>query len=77
MTSIAAAACSWMTDESAEFALLTAVACDLQSQMTIADANDKMEDGHLIASLRAVISSGWSYNGCPWEHATRGPSHLD
>ena len=34
----AAEACSWMTDESAELALLTAWTCDLRSQMIIAEA---------------------------------------
>ena len=45
MASTAAEACSWMTDESAELALLTTWTCDLQSQMMMAEAHDEMEDG--------------------------------
>ena len=57
MTSTAAEASSWMTDESAEFALLASWTSDLQSQMMIAEAHDEMEDSYWMASLRAIFSA--------------------
>ena len=57
MVSTATEACCWMTDESAEVALLTAWASDLQSQMMIDEAHDEIEDGHWMASLRAPFSA--------------------
>ena len=57
MAITAVAACSWMTDESAELALLTAWTNDLQSHMMIAQAHDEMEDSHLMASERAAFSA--------------------
>ena len=49
------AACSRMSDESAELALLTAWATDLQSQMMIAEAHGEMEDSHWMTSLWAAF----------------------
>ena len=49
MASTAAEACSRMTDESAESALLTGWTSDLQSQMMIAEAHYEMEDIHWMA----------------------------
>ena len=46
MASAAAEACSWIMDESAELALLTALASDLQSQMMMAEAHDELVDSH-------------------------------
>ena len=46
MASTAAEACSLMSDESAESALLTALTSDLQSQMMITVAHDEMNDSH-------------------------------
>ena len=66
MASTAAEACSWMTDESAELALLTAWASGLQSQMMIVEAHDEMEDSHLMASSRAVFSA--------WKELLRWPA---
>ena len=57
MANSAAEACSWMTDESAELALLTAWTSDLQSQMMIAEAHNEMEDSHWMAFLRAAFSA--------------------
>ena len=57
MATNAAAARIWMSDGSAMLALLTEGTSDLQPQMMIAEAYDKMEDGHWMASLRAAFSA--------------------
>ena len=55
--STAADACSLMTDESAELALLTDWTSDLQSLMIIAEAHDEMDDGHWMASSSEAFSA--------------------
>ena len=64
MASTAAEACSWMTEESAELALLTAWNNDFQSKMMIAEAYDG-KDSHWIACLRAAFSA--------WKELLREP----
>ena len=57
MASTAAEVCSWMTDESAELALQTALTGDLQSQMMIAEAHDEMDVSQWMFSLSAAFSA--------------------
>ena len=64
MTSTVAAACSWMTDKSAELALLIDWTIDLQLQIMAAETDNEMEDSNWMASLMAAFSA---WNELLWE----------